>query len=177
MFEKIIAWLKGKNVENLTDAERTEFKGMVEGSPDALPKPPEPGAPPVNPFSVDDAALLRQMAKDLAETKAANKKQQEEIDEAKKTQAKAKIEAAIQKGIDEGRVGSQDTEKQNKIREAYNLSYEHGEFLLANMPAKINNDPGKKTETKTPAPSGSVPKSRAELMEAAKSAFKSNMEV
>jgi molecular chaperone GrpE (heat shock protein) len=175
IFEKILQFLKGKEVDKLSDAEKAELQKMLEPEAPAKNDPPQAASEsPLNSKLLAEIKTLTEpILKKLADQEAISKRLQDERDQQAKTLLEQKIDEEIKKAVDAGKLGAKDDASKAKWKDSFLKDYQTAEFALSQIPAKIGNPADKKTEQDTPA-SSDKPQTRAELVSAAKSAFKTN---
>lgn len=176
ILEKIMEFLKGKKVEELSEAEKAELEKLFTSEDQGNQSQTPPATPETQMNSkllAEIKTLTEPILKKLADQEAISKRLQEERDQQAKALLVQKIDDEIKKAVDAGKLGAKDDAAKTKWKESFLKDYQTAEFALSQIPAKIGGQQDRKPDQPTAA-ANDKPQTRAEMVSAAKSAFKNN---
>ncbi len=163
--KKIIEIMGGKKVEELTPEDLLKIQENV---------PAEPKKPENEPSKNEESKLILQRLDAMSASQAEALKKQEAAEKALQEQMKKertdKIAAEIKAAKAEGKIKAQNEEDANRWIKRFETDFDDAKLLLSQIPATITgNENGSLKNTQQTTTLG---KSRSELMDDAKAAFK-----
>lgn len=174
MLQKILAFLKGKNIDALSDAEKQELAKLTEIKPEvsASQSQDKPADDSLKMISAMNAKI-DELSKVIARQEEERKAMQLQIQEQAKKDLSAKIQAKIDEAVKQGKIAAKDEADIKKWKSAFEKDFDFAEYSLSKIDAKIK--PESNGGNSRGAFHGDAkPAAREELVIAAKNAFKTD---
>jgi len=170
---KLVAALKGKNLDALTEQEKSE---LAKFAPAENPNPAS--AQTVNTAQIPATdKSFEILSKKIEDMNALLLKQEEEkkalqmqMQEQAKKDLDSKIEAKLKEAIEKGKIAAKDDAEKTKWKTMFEKDFDGADFALGKIPDKITNQ--QQNSQQIDSVQSQQSKSRADLIAAAKESFK-----